>query len=367
MKVFSLVTLMSLTSSIYALDLAEKDNLQAKQNEVLKPMSNAVKEFVVDRIEFKDKNLQSLSSLSKELKNKSDQQLLEKIQAENGDIRLTPGKFENDTYVVDLGNLKILIETSGFVTGEFKINNNKININDYNSLSEFLGAVEKIGNKELNKTASFAPIIFNLIIPSAHAEIKNGKYIDILKVNSAGVIYLSLNKLALWRSDVEDFKKLLAQISRDVGRANSQCESQSATIGVSGESVKVYGVLNETTRKTLQSIVDRSKGRVTEDRVLAGLFSRYAAKENHGQQAPKNMTCLSFLGPFTKVNVDTKIEIMTNICPDIEKLTSCLNDLYSSDKRVSNVARNEYLLKYSGERFESNTNFLNQINTGISK
>ena len=32
--------------------------------------------------------------------------------------------------------------------------------------------------------------------PAMSDEIKNGKYIDILKVNSAGVIYLSLNKLS---------------------------------------------------------------------------------------------------------------------------------------------------------------------------
>jgi len=363
MKLTLLFLMLGSFSQIYAFEVNEKGSGAYKQEERLKPMSKAVRAFVVSRLEYKQSKMINLSDMTRELNSKSDQELLNKLMQSTGDVKLVQGKFKDDQYVVDLGKFKIKIETTGFVTGELSINDRKLNINDYISLESFLSAVEKIGNEELQKTASVIPSMFEWIIPSAHAEIKNGKYIDILKVNSTGVIYLSLNKMAVWRKDADDFRKLLSQVEKDVDNAIGQCESQAATIGVSGDAVRIYGVLNDTTRKTLQSIVDKSSGEITEERVLAGLFTRYAAKENHGEKAPKNVTCMSFLGPFGRENVDFKMSIESNICPQVQKLTECLGNLYSSDKRVSNIARNEPLKKWSGDRFESDTNYLDQIST----
>lgn len=363
MKITLLFLMLGCLNQSYAFEVNEKGSGTFKQEERLKPMSKAVRAFVISRMDYKKSKMAHLSDMTKELKNKSDQDLLNKLMQSTGDIKLVQGKFIDDQYIVDLGKFKIKVEATGFVTGEIFINDRKLNINDYNSLESFLTAVEKIGNEELEKTASIVPQVFEWIIPSAHAEIKNGKYVDILKVNSAGVIYLSLNKMAVWRNDADDFRKLLSQVEKDVNNAIGQCESQAATVGVSGDAVRIYGVLNDTTRKTLQSIVDRSTGEITEERVLAGLFTRYAAKENHGEKAPKNVTCMSFLGPFGRENVDFKMSIESNICPQVQKLTECLGSLYSSDKRVSNIARNEPLKKWSGDRFESDTNYLDQIST----
>lgn len=365
MKLMAAFLLMSLSFQGHSFEVNEKGNGAYQQTLRLKTMSRAIREYVQNRFEYKNKNILSASDLVKNLKNKSDQDLINQIIATSGDIKLPQGTFENDQYVLDLIKFKIKIESEGFITGEIKINNRTININDYSSLDSFLRSVEKIGNEELAKTASFnlPEAALDLLFPSAHAEIKNGKYIDILKINSAGVIYLSLNKAAVWRKDVEDFRKLLAQIEKDVQNANEQCDSQASTVGISGEEVKVYGVLNDATRKNLQSIVDKTSGQVTEERVLAGLFTRYSARENHSEKAPKNVTCMSFLGPFGKENVDFKISIETTICPQVQKLTQCLGNLYSSDQRISNISRNEYLKKWSGDRYESDTNYLDQINT----
>lgn len=364
MKMFGLVLLIGIANHAYSFEVLEKGNGNYQQLEKLKPMSKAVKAFVQSRLEYKQTKMISLSDMTKELKNKSDQELLQNLMQNTGDVKLVQGVFKDDQYVVDLGKFKIKIESTGFVTGEIKINESKINVNDYQNLELFLAAVEKIGNEELEKTASIVPTVFNLFIPSAHAATKGGKYVDILKVNSAGVIFLSLNKMAVWRNDADDFRKLLAQIEKDVQVASEQCRDQSSSVGVGDDVVKVYGVLNDTTRKTLQSIVDRT-GNVTEERVLAGLFTKYAAKENHGEKAPKNVTCLSFLGPFGRENIDFKMSIETNICPQIENLTKCLGNLYSNDKKVSNLAR-DGIRKYSGERVESDTDFLDQIST-VSK
>lgn len=347
-----------------AMEVNEQGNGSYQQVERLKTMSKAVREFVQERLKYKNNNLLSASDLSKNLKNKSDQNLVNQIIGSNGDIKLVQGKFEDDQYLVDLGKFKIKIESAGFVTGEMKINDRTLNVNNYTSLEGFLQSVEKIGNEELAKTASFnlPAAALEFLLPSARADIKNGKYIDILKVNSAGVIYLSLNKMALWRKDADDFRKLLSQVEKDVQNANEQCDSQAGTVGITGDEVKVYGVLNDSTRKNLQSIVDKSSGQITEERVLAGLLTKYAARENHSEKAPKDVTCMSFLGPFGRENVDYKITIENSICPQVQKLTQCLGGLYSSDKRISNISRNEVLKKWSGDRFESDTNYLDQIN-----
>jgi hypothetical protein len=363
MKVTLLFLMLGCLNHTYAFEVNEKGSGVYQNEERLKPMSKAVRAFVLNRLEYKQTKMKSLSDMTKELKNKNDQEVLNKLMTSTGDLKLVQGKFKDDQYVVDLGKFKIKIETTGFVTGELMINDRKLNINDYNTLESFLTAVEKIGNEELDKTASILPVMFDLFIPSAEAATKGGKYIDILKVNSAGVIYLSLNKMAVWRNDADDFRKLLSQVEKDVDSAIGQCESQAATVGVSGDAVRIYGVLNDTTRKTLQSIVDKSSGEITEERVLAGLFTKYAAKENHGEKAPKNVSCMSFLGPFGRENIDFKMSIETTICPQVQKLTECLGNLYSSDKRVSNIARNEPLKKWSGDRFESDTNYLDQIST----
>lgn len=366
MKITLLFLILGTFNYANAFEVNEKGNGTYKQEERLKPMSKAVRAFVMNRLEYKKTKMVNLSDMAKELKNKNDQEVLTKLMASTGDVKLVQGKFKDDQYIVDLGKFKIKIETTGFVTGELSINDRKLNINDYPSLESFLTAVEKVGNEELEKTASLIPSMIELIIPSAQAATKGGKYIDILKVNSAGVIYLSLNKMAVWRNDADDFRKLLSQVEKDVDSAIGQCESQAATVGVSGDAVRIYGVLNDTTRKTLQSIVDKSSGEITEERVLAGLFTKYAARENHGEKAPKNVTCMSFLGPFGRENIDFKMSIESTICPQVQKLTECLGNLYSSDKRVSNIARNEPLKKWSGDRFESDTNYLDQIST-ISK
>lgn len=347
-----------------ALEVNEKGNGSYQQVERLKTMSKAVRDFVQSRLEYKNTNMISASELSKNLKNKSDQDLINQIIGSSGDIKLVQGKIDNDLYLVDLGKFKIKIESAGFVTGEMKINDRTLNVNDYTSFEGFLQRVEKIGNEELAKTASFnlPAAAFEFLLPSAHADIKNGKYVDILKVNAAGVIYLTVSRYGVWKNDTEDFRKLLSQIEKDVQNAKEQCDSQASTVGVTDDTVKVYKVLNGSTRKTLESICDKSSSEITEERVLAGLFTRYAARENHGEKAPKSVTCMSFLGPFGKLNVDFKILIETSICPQVQNLTQCLGNLYSTDKRVSDISRNEYLKTYSGERTDSGTDYLNQIN-----
>lgn len=367
MKLISAILITGLLANANAFEVNEKGNGSYQQVERLKTMSKAVRDFVQNRFEYKNKNMQSAGDLIKNLKNKSDQELINKIIVANGDIKLIPGKFEHDQFVLDLVKFKIRIEPAGFVTGEIKINDRSLNVNDYSSLDSFLQKVEHIGNEELAKTASInlPAAALDFLIPSAHAEIKNGKYVDILKVNSAGVIFLSLNKMALWRKDADDFRKLLTQVERDVQSANDQCNSQAATLGVKDEIVKVYGVLNEATRKNLQSIVDRGSDEITEEKVLSGLLTKYAARENHSEKAQRNVTCMSFLGPFGRDNVDFKLTIESDICPKVQQLTKCLGNLYSEDKRVSNISRNEALKTYSGDRYDNDTNYLDQIN--ISK
>jgi hypothetical protein len=132
--------------------------------------------------------------------------------------------------------------------------------------------------------------------------------------------------------------------------------------GVSGDVEKYYGVLNDTTRKNLETIVNKSNDTITEELVLRGLFARFSGSENHSKESGGS-NCTSFMDPFIKFRSTFKYLIENNICPEIVLLKNCLADLYKTDKKYNELARGATYKKYSGEAKDSGTNYLNQINT----
>lgn len=182
-------------------------------------------------------------------------------------------------------------------------------------------------------------------------------YPDLLKVTSAGVVYPSRFRK---NTDPDEVAGLFEQLKKDADNALLQCGMQIVGVEVTGDIVKTYGVLNTPTRTTLLKLVDISTGTVTEEKVMSGLLARYAEPEERNR---KGLICELLLEPLTDRNEDLNKQLKGNVCPLVGRLTACLDDLRAADRRVGEQAGAHSLRLYSGDRWDSDRNYLDQIET----
>ncbi|MDD4882557.1 MAG: peptidylprolyl isomerase, partial [Gallionellaceae bacterium] len=193
--------------------------------------------------------------------------------------------------------------------------------------------------------------------PYPHALAAPRTYPDLLKVTSAGVVYASrLRK----NTDPGVVAGLFEQLKKDADNALLQCGMQIVGVEVTGDIVKTYGVLNTPTRATLLKLVDRSTGTVTEEKVMSGLLARYAEPDERNR---KGLICELLLKPLTDRNESLNKQLKGGVCPHIGRLTACLDDLRAADQRVGRQAGAQSLRLYSGDRWDSDRNYLDQFET----
>lgn len=359
MKLYLLIVVLFSCSVVFAGEVVEVGTKAYRDNETARPLGKALKNYIIERYNYKKENLKNIKDVLSELTSEDDKAVITSIYKKYNDIKLSPGQFDKDVFQINLGRHTLSVEGEDYLSGVFRINKTPFYINNYKNLSELFIDIEKyLENDRKNKAVS----LINLFIDSAHAgPIESVRYGNIVKMNAAGVIYLTVSTVEHYRRDVPDVSKLLKELDRDVKNAKEQCLQQRLVFGVSGDVQKYYGVLNESTRKNLETIVDKSSDEVTEELVLRGLFARYSGAEDHSKKSGGS-TCMNFMDPFIKFRSTFKYLIEKNICPEIELLKNCLAGLYQTDKKYNELGRGSKYKKYSGDEKDNGTNYLDQIN-----
>ncbi|MDD3529152.1 MAG: peptidylprolyl isomerase [Gallionellaceae bacterium] len=196
--------------------------------------------------------------------------------------------------------------------------------------------------------------------PYPHAAAPTRTYPGLLKINSAGVVYLAPDRPPV---DPAEVAELFNQLQADANTALLQCGGQIIDTEVTGDIVKVHGVLNGPTRKTLLALVDPSTGTVTADRVMAALLAPYAAAGEHYR---RKLKCDLLLAPLALGNDGLERQLNHQVCLRVERLTACLDDLRLADRKVDEAAGSHALRRYSGARWDSQVDYLDQLGAAAS-
>ncbi|NTV95001.1 MAG: peptidylprolyl isomerase [Thiobacillus sp.] len=194
--------------------------------------------------------------------------------------------------------------------------------------------------------------------PYPHAVPAARTWPELLKITAAGVVYPSKTRK---RTDPEEVAALFSQIGKDADNALLQCGMQIVGIEVRGDILKTYSVLSTPSRATLRTLVEPSSGKVSEDRVLAALLAPYAASEERNR---RRLACGLLLAPLAVGTKALNAQLDKEVCPRIERLTACLDDLRAADARVEGEAGPDARRLYSGERWDSKVDYLDQLAAG---
>lgn len=178
---------------------------------------------------------------------------------------------------------------------------------------------------------------------------------DLLKVNARGVVFPAVGRK---RANEKDIGQLFTQIRADTDTALLQCGTQIVGIEVMGDALKTYSVLNTPTRATLQRLVDPGAGSVTEANVMAALLAPYAGDEERNR---RGLACDLLLSPLAGKSENLRRQLANDVCPRIARLTACLADLHHADKEVLAQAGTRARRLYSGARWDSKIDFLDQF------
>lgn len=195
--------------------------------------------------------------------------------------------------------------------GEFRLNGERLSVFQYSSKRELREAIEKILGKTLNKTASVSSLLWDWMIPSAHAVVLAP--LALLTMMSLTALYMSLEtKMHL------DGCKNVDSLSKTVVNSWIACEKdkrsiQSDPLAFRGSETKL--------------ILDKIES------------TKYISKANHTfvpdcEMMRKENRYRSSLGLYlTKESCDVQV-----LCNNAQELAQCLNEAAALSESVSSAA-----------------------------